>query len=99
MLLVVFALIVFGPKRLPDIGRQVGRAIAEVRKVSREFEREVRDAAEPFEREVREAERTAKSTYSMDPHHSKFLSEPKDVKASEPTEDTSANGEPSKNPD
>lgn len=99
MLLVVFALIVFGPKRLPDIGRQVGRAVAEIRKVSREFEREVRETAEPFEREVREAERAAKSTYSMDPHHSKFLAEPEDVKPSEPAEDASTNGEPSKNPD
>lgn len=53
LLLAVLALLLFGPKRLPEVGRQVGRALAEIRRVSREFEREVRDVAEPFEREVR----------------------------------------------
>lgn len=69
----IFALIIFGPKRLPEIGRQVGRAIAEVRRVSREFEREVRDATEPFTKELREAERVARDTYSLDADHSRFL--------------------------
>jgi TatA/E family protein of Tat protein translocase len=53
LLLALLALLLFGPKRLPEVGRQVGRALAEVRRVSREFEREVREVAEPFEREVR----------------------------------------------
>lgn len=42
LLVLILALLIFGPKRLPDIARQVGRAIREVRKVSSEFEREVR---------------------------------------------------------
>jgi sec-independent protein translocase protein TatA len=53
LLLALLALLLFGPKRLPEVGRQVGRALAEIRRVSREFEREVRDVAEPFGREVR----------------------------------------------
>ena len=53
LLLALLALLLFGPKRLPEVGRQVGRALAEIRRVSREFEREVREVAEPFEREVR----------------------------------------------
>lgn len=73
VLLAIFALIFFGPKRLPEIGRQIGRALAEVRRVSRDFEREVRDAAEPFERELRDAERVARDTYAMDDDHSRFL--------------------------
>lgn len=81
ILLAVFALIFFGPKRLPEIGRQIGRALAEVRRVSREFEREVRDAAEPFEREIREAEAIARDTYTLDDDHSSFA-----PKASEPDE-------------
>lgn len=72
MLLMIFALIVFGPKRLPEIGRQIGRFLGEVRRVSRDFQREVREAAEPFEREVREAERVARETYDLDPDHSTF---------------------------
>ena len=77
VLLAILALVLFGPKRLPEIGRQVGRAIAEVRRVSREFEREVRDAAEPFANEVREAEREARRTYALDDDHSSFIA-PKD---------------------
>jgi TatA/E family protein of Tat protein translocase len=73
VLLAIFALVIFGPKRLPEIGRQVGRAIAEVRRVSRDFEREVRDATEPFEREIREAERVARDAYTLDEDHSRYV--------------------------
>ena len=73
VLIAILALILFGPKRLPEIGRQVGRAIAEVRKVSREFEREVKDAIEPLEREVRDAEAVARKTYELNPDHSSFI--------------------------
>ena len=34
VLVLVIALLVFGPKRLPELGRQIGRAMAEVRKVT-----------------------------------------------------------------
>lgn len=79
-LLAVFALIVFGPKRLPDIARQVGRFVAEVRRVSRDFQREVRDVTEPVEREIREAERVARRTYDLDPDHSIMTGPPKPPK-------------------
>jgi Tat protein translocase TatB subunit len=73
VLLAIFALILFGPKRLPDIARQVGRAVAEVRRVSREFEREVREATEPFTKEIRDAEAQARATYALDDDHSSFV--------------------------
>jgi TatA/E family protein of Tat protein translocase len=76
VLLAIFALILFGPKRLPEIGRQVGRAIAEVRRVSREFEREVREVTEPLEREVRETEAQVRKTYALDEDHSTFVQPP-----------------------
>ncbi len=76
LLIVIIALILFGPKRLPEIGRQVGRAIAEVRRVSREFEREVRDAVEPFETEVRKAENTAKEQYKLTEDFSSYVNTP-----------------------
>ena len=72
VLIAILALVLFGPKRLPEVGRQVGRAIAQVRRVSREFEREVRDAIEPLEREVREAEAEARKTYAVDEEFSTF---------------------------
>lgn len=42
LLIMIFALVVFGPKRLPEIGRQVGKAIREVRKVSGQFQEEIK---------------------------------------------------------
>jgi sec-independent protein translocase protein TatA len=44
--ILVVALIVLGPKRLPEAGRQVGRALAEVRRWSQGFQSEVRNAIE-----------------------------------------------------
>lgn len=72
VLIAILALVLFGPKRLPEIARQVGRAVAEVRRVSRDFEREVRDAVEPFEREVRDAEAAARKAYELDDDFSTF---------------------------
>jgi len=42
VVILILALLIFGPRRLPDIARQVGKAVREVRKVSSEFEREVK---------------------------------------------------------
>ena len=40
LLLIVLALIIFGPGKLPDVGRSVGRAINEFRRASTEISRE-----------------------------------------------------------
>jgi len=42
LVILVVALIVLGPKRLPEAGRQVGKAIAEVRKWSQTFQDEIK---------------------------------------------------------
>jgi len=50
MVIFVIALVVFGPRRLPEIGRSLGRTIAEFKRASSElrdtFEREVELDAE-----------------------------------------------------
>ena len=43
LIILVVALIVLGPKRLPEAGRQVGRALAEVKKWSHGIQSEIRD--------------------------------------------------------
>lgn len=35
------ALIIFGPKRLPEIGRQIGRALNEFKRASNEFKSQI----------------------------------------------------------
>ena len=42
LVVLVVALIVLGPKRLPEAGRQVGRAMGEVRRWSQSMQAEVR---------------------------------------------------------
>jgi len=37
----VIALIIFGPKKLPEIGRQVGRALNEFKRASNEFKAQI----------------------------------------------------------
>ena len=52
LIIFVIALIVFGPKKLPELGKSIGRAMAEFKKASEEFQESVRE-------EMREVEKTA----------------------------------------
>jgi sec-independent protein translocase protein TatB len=60
LLLMVLALVVFGPRRLPQIGRQIGKLMYEFRKASNDFkfqmEEELR-ASEEADRRKKEEER------------------------------------------
>jgi len=49
----VIALVVFGPKKLPDLGKSVGRAMAEFKKAQQEFQDSV-------QAEMKEVEKSAK---------------------------------------
>jgi len=59
LILMVMALVVFGPRRLPEIGRQIGKLMYEVRKASNDFkfqmEDELRKAEEDDRRKKNEA--------------------------------------------
>lgn len=44
VVVLIIALIVLGPNRLPDAARQVGKAVSEFRKVTAGLQAEVRDA-------------------------------------------------------
>jgi sec-independent protein translocase protein TatB len=46
LVIVLIALIVLGPQRLPDAMRTVGRVVGEVRRISTGFQQELRDAFE-----------------------------------------------------
>src|ERR1700726_4495878 len=60
-ILMVLALVVFGPRRLPQIGRQIGKLMYEFRKASNDFkfqmEEELRLSEEADRRKKEEAER------------------------------------------
>ena len=61
LILMVLALVVFGPRRLPQIGRQVGKLMYELRKASNDFkfqmEEELRKADEYDRQKEEEARR------------------------------------------
>jgi sec-independent protein translocase protein TatB len=61
LILMVLALVVFGPRRLPQIGRQIGKLMYEFRKASNDFkfqmEEELRVAEEADRRKKEEAQR------------------------------------------
>lgn len=49
--LFVLALIIFGPKKLPEIGRQVGRALNEFKRASNEFKAQIETEIANIEKE------------------------------------------------
>src|ERR1035438_971212 len=62
----VLALVLFGPKRLPEIGRQIGKLMAEFRRASNDFKLQIEDelrAAEQQERQQQIAAQTQPPPY------------------------------------
>ncbi len=47
IIILVLALIVFGPKRLPEIGRSIGRSLREFRRASDEIRGEIERDLDP----------------------------------------------------
>jgi len=48
-LIMVLALLIFGPKKLPEIGRSLGKAIRSFQEASKEFETEFKREADQLE--------------------------------------------------
>lgn len=46
LVILVVALLVFGPKRLPELARALGRGVAEFRRASNELRRNLNEAAD-----------------------------------------------------
>ena len=61
-LIMVVALIVFGPRKLPEIGKSVGKMMAEFRKASNDFKRTIEDEVEA--EKLREATRIEAPSWS-----------------------------------
>ncbi|WP_428908430.1 twin-arginine translocase TatA/TatE family subunit [Niallia sp. Krafla_26] len=54
ILILVLALIIFGPKKLPEIGRAFGQTLKEFKKSTRELTSDVMDEVEDVKKEVKE---------------------------------------------
>ena len=58
ILIFVVALLLFGPRKMPQIGRSIGRAMGEFRRASNEFKRTIED--EVAADEIRDVEKDLK---------------------------------------
>jgi sec-independent protein translocase protein TatB len=71
LFLMVLALVVFGPRRLPEIGRKIGKLMYEFRKISNDFkfqmEEELR-VSEEAERQKKLAATASQVTLDVPPH-------------------------------
>ncbi len=65
-LIMVVALLVFGPKKLPEIGRSLGKTLRSFQDASKEFENE-------FKREAQQIEESVKMNANLESKDSTLL--------------------------
>lgn len=76
-LIMAVALLIFGPKKLPEIGRSMGKAIRGFQEASNEFQSE-------FKREAEQLENAVKTTAEIEPKQIQASSLEKDTASSSP---------------
>jgi sec-independent protein translocase protein TatA len=77
--IMIVALLIFGPKKLPEIGRSVGKAIRGFQEASNEFQSE-------FKREAEQIEQAVKTTAEL---------EPKQIEPAQPQHDAASSSQTS----
>ena len=60
----VLALLIFGPRKLPELGRTIGKALAEFRRASTDLRRTVEDEMYEIDRQAQELDRAAREAVS-----------------------------------
>ncbi len=55
VIILVIALIIFGPRKLPELGRSLGKSIGEFKKASNELQRTLEDEIRVEERKEKQA--------------------------------------------
>lgn len=84
VVILLVALVVLGPKKLPDAARQVGRALTELKRISGGFQKEMREAMQD---PIVEAEARAKGARVV---ASESVASTADTAATDPPADDSA---------
>jgi Tat protein translocase TatB subunit len=92
LLIFVIALIVFGPRKLPEIGKSVGKMLAEFRKASNDFKRTIEDEIEA------EKTRPEPTTSTVTPSTEIPMSETGSPPAEAPSADPAPAAAPSEEP-
>ncbi|MEH2446140.1 MAG: TatA/E family twin arginine-targeting protein translocase [Nostoc sp.] len=77
--IMVVALLIFGPKKLPEIGRSVGKTIRSFQEASKDFQNE-------FQKEAEQLEEAVKTTAEL---------EPKQIESAKSEQDTASSSQAS----
>jgi len=87
LVILVVALIVLGPKRLPEVAKSLGKAFAEFRRATSDLSEELNEARASLEEEIRMAERQARTirppTPQSEPQKAAALPEKKETSSGE----------------
>jgi len=67
LVILVVALVVLGPKRLPEVAKALGKGLAEFRRATSDLTEELRGAQTMIEREAREADKATRQAASGRP--------------------------------
>ena len=62
ILILVLALLIFGPKKLPELGKQLGKGLGEFKRASNDLKRSIEDEMEKVTREEPAAPRVVATT-------------------------------------
>ncbi|MBD6615861.1 TatA/E family twin arginine-targeting protein translocase [Komarekiella sp. 'clone 1'] len=73
--IMVVALLIFGPKKLPEIGRSVGKTIRSFQDASKEFQNE-------FQKEAEQLEQVVKTTAELEPKQLESVKSEQDTASS-----------------
>ncbi|MBW4684953.1 TatA/E family twin arginine-targeting protein translocase [Nostoc sp. MG11] len=73
--IMVVALLIFGPKKLPEIGRSVGKTIRSFQDASKEFQNE-------FQKEAEQLEQVVKTTAELEPKQLEAVKSEQDTASS-----------------
>jgi sec-independent protein translocase protein TatB len=91
VIILLVALIVLGPEKLPDAIRKVGRVYGELRRMSAGFQSELKDALDEPLREVRDTMNTVKGGFSFgDDGEAPVTATPSDGPRLPPNDDAAA---------
>ncbi len=62
----LIALLIFGPRKLPELGRNLGKAMTEFRRASNDLRHAVEEEVREFERQAEDTKRAAKEAVALD---------------------------------
>ncbi|MGH8002051.1 MAG: TatA/E family twin arginine-targeting protein translocase [Brasilonema sp.] len=86
-LIFVVALLIFGPKKLPEVGRSLGKAIRGFQEASKEFQNE-------FQKEAVQLQEAVKTTAELETKQTSEL-EAKQIEATKLEQDTASSAQKS----